>query len=157
MSALSRSTLDHLAAWEITRRQWIEWCHGPGETTWHGDRCGCSDDRCIGFHHDEDDECSCLPAMIDERGESRQAAREAEAAWALPLDDSNLALAAWVGTHEPDTTGHRIVRDHDGTRAPGIWVTNRWNELEHLVWRPGMERLVRWQSDLLVAEIPDVS
>lgn len=25
-----------------------------------GDRCGCPDDRCIGYHHYEDADCWCL-------------------------------------------------------------------------------------------------
>lgn len=31
---------------------------------WHGDKCGCVDDRCIGYHHDEQEECGCLPAWL---------------------------------------------------------------------------------------------
>ena len=32
---------------------------------WHGDACGCPDDRCTGYHHDEDSECACLPALLE--------------------------------------------------------------------------------------------
>lgn len=46
-----------------------EWCrrngYPPGR--WGGDLCGCPDDRCIGYHHDENDDCGCLPALL--RGE----------------------------------------------------------------------------------------
>lgn len=31
---------------------------------WYGDTCGCSDDRCVGYHHDPTDECGCLPVLI---------------------------------------------------------------------------------------------
>lgn len=31
---------------------------------WRGDACGCVDDRCIGYHHDECDECGCLSAWL---------------------------------------------------------------------------------------------
>jgi hypothetical protein len=31
---------------------------------WHGDACGCPDDRCIGYHHDGDGDCGCLPALL---------------------------------------------------------------------------------------------
>jgi hypothetical protein len=31
---------------------------------WHGDACGCTDDRCIGFHHDPDEPCGCLPVLL---------------------------------------------------------------------------------------------
>ncbi|MEN3122840.1 hypothetical protein [Janibacter sp. LM] len=38
-----------------------------GWTTWHGDTCGCPDDRCRGFHHDEDETwCGCLTACLDD-------------------------------------------------------------------------------------------
>jgi len=33
---------------------------------WGGDKCGCTDDRCIGYHHDATDECQCLPVMLDQ-------------------------------------------------------------------------------------------
>lgn len=33
---------------------------------WHGDACGCTDDRCKGFHHDFTDECGCLAVQINE-------------------------------------------------------------------------------------------
>jgi hypothetical protein len=39
--------------------------HYFGDGPWHGDVCGCPDDRCIGYHHDEQDECGCLPAVIE--------------------------------------------------------------------------------------------
>jgi hypothetical protein len=32
---------------------------------WHGDRCGCPDDRCVGFHHDNEDDCGCLEPCLD--------------------------------------------------------------------------------------------
>ena len=42
--------------------------YGSPDAGWHGDRCGCPDDRCRdGYHHDGgDDECGCLPAVLDE-------------------------------------------------------------------------------------------
>ncbi|UYG15799.1 hypothetical protein BRM3_09085 [Brachybacterium huguangmaarense] len=33
---------------------------------WRGDACGCTDERCTGHHHDETEDCLCLPALIDE-------------------------------------------------------------------------------------------
>jgi hypothetical protein len=40
--------------------------HYFGDQPWGGDRCGCVDDRCIGFHHDETAECQCLPNWLDD-------------------------------------------------------------------------------------------
>ncbi|MEU4674472.1 hypothetical protein AB0F91_42575 [Amycolatopsis sp. NPDC023774] len=34
-----------------------------------GDACGCFDDRCIGHHHDVDDACGCLSALLEQEGE----------------------------------------------------------------------------------------
>jgi hypothetical protein len=42
------------------------------DSRWHGDACGCPDDRCIGFHHDEDGECGCLPALLSSRATLRK-------------------------------------------------------------------------------------
>ena len=43
--------------------------HGAGVALlgshWHGDRCGCPDDRCIGHHHENLYDCSCLRAVLD--------------------------------------------------------------------------------------------
>ena len=39
--------------------------HYYGDQPWGGDKCGCADDRCIGYHHDETDECGCLEAWIE--------------------------------------------------------------------------------------------
>ena len=33
---------------------------------WPGDECGCLDDRCIGFHHEEHEECCCLRSLAGE-------------------------------------------------------------------------------------------
>jgi len=40
--------------------------HWSSGSKWRGDACGCPDDRCIGFHHDEREECGCLPVTIAE-------------------------------------------------------------------------------------------
>ena len=52
---------------EAGNREWIP------ETEWRGDECGCTDDRCSGHHHDEHEECGCLPALIQERTKARDA------------------------------------------------------------------------------------
>ena len=31
---------------------------------WRGDACGCTDDRCIGHHHNAHEDCGCLPAIV---------------------------------------------------------------------------------------------
>lgn len=39
---------------------------GNGSGVWSGDLCGCSDDRCIGYHHEENESCECLRALLDD-------------------------------------------------------------------------------------------
>lgn len=43
------------------------------DKVWHGDECGCPDDRCIGYHHDDNEDCGCLPALITDFHSSRAA------------------------------------------------------------------------------------
>ncbi|WP_275293211.1 hypothetical protein [Amycolatopsis sp. La24] len=64
---LNADALDVLAAHGLTEAQWARENH-YADGRWGGDACGCPDDRCIGFHHDEHDECGCLPALLDARG-----------------------------------------------------------------------------------------
>jgi hypothetical protein len=60
--SLSRATLDYLRWHNITRAQWV--AHYGWQGQWWGDRCGCFDDRCIGYHHDAGQDCHCIDAMI---------------------------------------------------------------------------------------------
>ena len=57
---------------------------------WHGDACGCPDDRCIGHHHDDPDDCGCLLFVLDEIRAERKAA-----AWlAAPFETEDQAREA---------------------------------------------------------------
>lgn len=40
--------------------------HYFGDAGWQGDRCGCVDDRCIGYHHNDAQDCHCLPVWLDD-------------------------------------------------------------------------------------------
>jgi len=40
--------------------------HWFPDGVWRGDACGCPDDRCIGYHHDEADDCGCLGVTLGE-------------------------------------------------------------------------------------------
>lgn len=57
---LARAATDYLRdCWDISRARWIAEYYPDGQ--WGGDRCGCPDDRCIGFHGDhEPGECPCV-------------------------------------------------------------------------------------------------
>lgn len=45
--------------------------HFFGDAGWLGDRCGCDDDRCIGYHHYDESDCQCLPVLLDEYAAGR--------------------------------------------------------------------------------------
>lgn len=39
--------------------------HGDADAAiWHGDACGCPDDRCRGHYHDTTQPCGCLDVLI---------------------------------------------------------------------------------------------
>lgn len=61
------SRLNADAKWQlknagITQVAWAREYFTDGQ--WHGDECGCPDDRCIGYHHDGPDDCGCLTALL---------------------------------------------------------------------------------------------
>lgn len=50
---------------------------------WGGDVCGCHDDRCVGYHHDADEDCGCLPVMLGEYETAHMQTRRAAGAAAV--------------------------------------------------------------------------
>lgn len=44
---------------------------------WRGDTCGCSDDRCIGYHHEAGERCGCVVFLIDDYVAQGRPARRA--------------------------------------------------------------------------------
>lgn len=64
-NGLNDTAVAILAENGFTPEEWARANYSP-DGTWTGDRCGCSDNRCIGFHHHGEDDCGCLPVWIDE-------------------------------------------------------------------------------------------
>jgi hypothetical protein len=62
LSSLARATIQDYGLSVAEYVRWAGWNDGD----WHGDRCGCTDDRCKGFHHDEHEDCGCLPVLVAE-------------------------------------------------------------------------------------------
>lgn len=50
--------------------------HYFGDQPWGGDRCGCVDDRCIGYHHNREDDCQCLPGWLDDYVKAMRAGQQ---------------------------------------------------------------------------------
>lgn len=117
---------------------------------WGGDACGCPDDRCIGYHHDETDDCGCLPALLDEWIRDQRAAAEAGPVWAAygaslereghPFDQESYdaawtAAAAWVQAYcGGGVRTFSLDAPVDG--RPGISITNIYNDRDWLMWSP---------------------
>lgn len=60
LTPLARATIQDYG-WTVADyiRQWCP------DGQWHGDRCGCPDDRCRdGYHHDIGEDCGCLIAFL---------------------------------------------------------------------------------------------
>jgi hypothetical protein len=63
MTALSPDVRATLRDCGITQADWAR-AQGFSDGRWYGDACGCSDDRCISYHHDEHDECGCFRVLL---------------------------------------------------------------------------------------------
>lgn len=119
---------------EAGNREWIP------ETEWRGDECGCTDDRCIGHHHDENEECGCLPALIEEHRKQERASVAGRAVWAAHLraadsgttEDRAAAdelAAAWISEYYTGAVSHSL------TESPrGITYRNQWNDTTWLIF-----------------------
>ncbi|SFW50292.1 sigma-70 family RNA polymerase sigma factor [Amycolatopsis australiensis] len=64
---LNTTAREQLRSFGVAPTEWAQRHFGTDE--WHGDACGCSDDRCIGYHHDNVDDCGCLTVLLTSRHE----------------------------------------------------------------------------------------
>ena len=98
-----------LRAAGVSRKEYVEhWFVPSGKPhggAWGGDSCGCSDDRCIGHHHDDSDDCGCFPVCLAEV----LAARE-------PLTDDRVPCP-W--DHDPEEAADRAAQADEDVRAAG--------------------------------------
>lgn len=107
---------------------------------WRGDECGCTDDRCIGYHHDANEECGCLPALIEEHRKRERASVAGREVWEAHVRavDSGTAedraaadelAAAWISEYHPGAVSYSL------TESPrGITYRNRWNDTTWLIF-----------------------
>ena len=76
MTTLSHQVREEIKLWrevgnDVTIAGYIRQYSYDGK--WHGDSCGCPDDRCIGYHHDENADCGCFPVLLEEYARRAQA------------------------------------------------------------------------------------
>ncbi|WP_103348699.1 hypothetical protein [Amycolatopsis sp. CA-128772] len=113
----ARATLNSFG---ISPTQWAQQHFGTDE--WHGDACGCTDDRCIGHHHDRPDDCGCLTVLLTAAAAELQAAvdaREAELAHA-PRRPFSASFEGWTPDPEdleqwPNSVRVEVVEGYDST------------------------------------------
>lgn len=63
---LTRDAKSEIMAAGLTLRAYarsMQWADNA-EGRWYGDACGCPDDRCIGYHHEEGENCGCLTSLL---------------------------------------------------------------------------------------------
>lgn len=153
MTRLSFDAREQLEAAGISQSAWAR--EHFADATWHGDKCGCPDDRCVGHHHDADEDCGCLPALIELwwRG------REAAALWSEYRESINAgdqvgcvaALAAalrWAKRYYPYAQAVSLDILVNGREGISITYRPRWpapawaiptgrdDEFRLLVWEP---------------------
>lgn len=73
MSVLGRAARYEITSWGLSVAGYIRGV-GWGDGKWHGDVCGCPDDRCVEYHHDAHEACGCLAHHIRTMLEARDAA-----------------------------------------------------------------------------------
>lgn len=126
MSRLNADAKQALANAGITQAAWAREYFTDGK--WHGDKCGCSDDRCIGYHHDENEECGCLPALISGYSPQRRA-REVYGA----------AQERWLAQPGGDYAGlHGILLGVIAEKAPELLIeaaefADKFKSVNHIV------------------------
>ena len=64
MTALNATARAALRDHGISQAEWAR-RNFYSDGRWGGDACCCPDDRCIGYHHDDPDNCGCLPALME--------------------------------------------------------------------------------------------
>lgn len=96
MTALSAAALRAIRDAGFTRPEWLR-MYGYRHT-WGGDRCGCLDNRCIGYHHEGADGCGCLEQMISDALAWRTATREPNR---VELVGGPYGLNQWVDVSTP--------------------------------------------------------
>jgi hypothetical protein len=119
--ALSASVVAALADSGLTEADYVSRFSADG--VWYGDACGCSDDRCAGFHHDEASDCGCFPNLLEQAMdeldlEARSSVEDGEAEAYLAVADEQ---QAW---QVPDELSADATAEHAAELGP------EWGEVE---------------------------
>lgn len=144
MTQLNYAAKQELTEANIRPDDWVSLHPRADGEGYAGDECGCRDDRCIGHHHDADEACGCLPALIQDHFRQIQAEKDGADVWAahtlaiesgdaLARAAADAAVEKWVNEyHSAGLVSYSLTNLVDG-RA-GITITNQWNDQTWLVW-----------------------
>lgn len=111
MATINRDALQDIRWAGLTRAQYVAEYSTDG--TWYGDRCGCPDDRCIGYHHLADQECGCLDPAIRYVLEARHRAET------IAVSPELAALSAEVTATYQALTNEFVRFPHAADREEG--------------------------------------
>ena len=134
LNATARDTLRWAG---LTMSAWARRHGCSSASAWRGDECGCPDDRCIGYHHAADEDCGCLPALIEELQREERQLEGARPVWAAHLvaiatgkpEDHDAAArlaSAWIETYMAGTTWHAFSEVPRGIVYGNIWNDRTW-------------------------------
>lgn len=138
MTQLNQAARETLRWAGLTPGVWAKRHGYDSAKAWRGDECGCPDDRCIGYHHDAEEECGCLPALIEELRRDERKLAAARPVWAAHLSaigsgtaedraEADKLAAEWVATHNAGATWHALT-------PRGIVYRNQWNDRTWLIY-----------------------
>lgn len=122
MTALNAAAKAALRDAGVSQAEWAREHFADGK--WHGDSCGCSDDRCRGFHHDENGECGCLPVLLSTH--VRDSARRARVSGPYETErdamrDSWWKTQGWDAQLGSTDANHAQLADAVQGIAMGTW------------------------------------
>jgi len=136
-------TLNPQALRELEFHGWTEadWCRLHGQdpvAPWPGDACGCQDDRCIGHHHDAEEECGCLPALIDDVRRNEYLSKLGQSLWEAHRD-ADTRGSAELRKRADDRLAEMIAAYYRGAVwhgfvDRGIAYRNRHNDSTWLIY-----------------------
>ena len=107
MGSISNKALREIRWAGLTRAQYVAFGSDDGGV-WYGDRCGCFDDRCIGYHHGDTEPCHCLQVCIDQVLEDRDRSRRIAASPELTALQAQIpVLRGYAGSLE--SRGYRAA------------------------------------------------
>ena len=121
---LNTDACEQIGNAEISPAQWAR--HHFQDGIWHGDACGCADDRCVGYHHDAHDDCRCLPALLAEHHPGQRPAATVARRWKVrECTRCSTRLAPGADVYTLTTQHYEPMPDGPEWECVGDWAKGR--------------------------------